>query len=213
MESMSRVLLVDDNPLFRLGLRELVKTMQPTMEVVEVDSFTAARALLRAGPDVALIMLDMQLPDCGGFMGLFKLRTEFPEIPVIIFSTSADSESVSRALASGAAGYISKSSSCDVISRALAATLSNKSWTPVPIFAGENQVNPIAALSPAQLRVLNGLKRGLRNKEIAFELGLSEKTIKAYLSMLYRKLGVSSRTQALILLQEVLVDSHPQPAP
>jgi DNA-binding NarL/FixJ family response regulator len=205
---MSRVLLVDDNPLFRLGLRELVKTVQPQMEVTEVETFTAARALLRAGSDVALIMLDMQLADCGGFIGLFKLRTEFPDIPVIIFSTSADSESVSRALASGAAGYISKSASCDVIARDLKTTLSEKSWSPVPIIAGENQVNHIAALSPAQLRVLNGLKRGLRNKEIAFELGLTEKTIKAYLSTLYRKLGVNSRTQALILLQEVLADSH-----
>ena len=208
---MSRVFIVDHNPLFRLGLRELVRTVQPQMEVMEADTFSAARELLRADKDIALIMLDIRLADSGGFMGLFKLRVEFPHIPVIVFSTSTDSESVSRALAAGAAGYVSKSASCDVIARTLKNALSEKSWSHLPIVAGENQVNPVAALSPAQLRVLNGLKRGLRNKEIAFELGLTEKTIKAYLSALYRKLGVSSRIQALILLQEVVTDPQGTP--
>ena len=209
---MNRVLLVDDKPVFRLGLREMVKSMQPKLGIAEVETFAAARALLRSDPDVVLVMLDIQLPDCGGFMGLFKLRTEFPKIPVVVFSASADSESVSRALAFGAAGYISKSASCEVMSRALRSTL-EKSWAPVPIVAGENQVNPIAAVSPAQMRVLNGLKRGLRNRDIALELGLTEKTVKAYLSLLYRKLGVRSRTQALIMLQEVLIDAHVKPTP
>jgi len=211
MKKVNRVLLVDDKPVFRLGLRELVKNTQPNLVIVEMETFAAARALLRSNPDVVLIMLDIQLPDCGGFMGLFKLRTEFPKIPVVVFSASADSESVSRALTCGAAGYISKSASCEVMSRALRATLSEKSWEPVSIAAGENQVNPIAAVPPAQLRVLSGLKRGLRNRDIALELGLTEKTVKAYLSLLYRKLGVSSRTQALIMLQEVLVDTHVKP--
>jgi DNA-binding NarL/FixJ family response regulator len=203
---MGRLLLVDDNQLYRLGIRELVRTVRPELEVLETNRYASARSLLREWPDIAVIMMDIKVPDCGGFVGLFQLRTEYPRIPIIIFSTSADPESVSRALAFGAAGYISKSAPCDVIERTLKATLSEKEWTPAPIIAGENQINPIAALSPAQLRVLRGLKRGLRNKEIAFELGLAEKTVKAYMSVLYRKLGVNSRTQALLLLQEVPLD-------
>lgn len=205
---MSQVLLIDANPLFRLGLRELIRAEHPNLNVVDAESFANARALLRAKNDFVVVILDIKIPDSGGFVGLFQLRTEFPGLPVIVLSNSVDTDSVSRAVSFGAAGYISKSASCDVISRLLRSCLAEKNWTPVQIIAEENQVNPIAALSPAQMRVLNGLKRGLPNKQIAFELGLTEKTVKAYLSMLYRKLGVSSRTQAVILLQELMVEPH-----
>jgi DNA-binding NarL/FixJ family response regulator len=203
---MNRVLLVDENPLFRLGLCELLKAAQSTLSIIEAETFANARVFLRETPDIALVILDIKLRDCGGFVGLFQLRSEFPQIPVIILSTNADPESISRAVAFGAAGYISKSAPCEAIMQTVKATLSGRSWTPHPIAAGAGQINPIASLSPAQLRVLRGLKRGLRNKQIAFELGLTEKTVKAYMSTLYRKLGVNSRTQALILLQEVLSD-------
>jgi DNA-binding NarL/FixJ family response regulator len=205
---MIQILIVDANPVFRLGLHQLIKTAQPDLDVLETDSFATARTLLRTTPDIALVMLDIKVHDCGGFVGLFQLRNEFPKIPIIVVSTSVDTESVSRAVASGAAGYISKSAPCEVIERTLKSSLS-KDWSQVPIIASEQQVNPIAALSPAQLRVLRGLKRGLRNKQIAFELGLTERTVKAYMSLLYRKLGVSSRTQALLLVQEVWLESAP----
>jgi DNA-binding NarL/FixJ family response regulator len=202
-QAMSHILIVDDNPIFRLGLRELVKAARPDLAVVEDETFSGARSHLKGESNFVLIMIDMKVRDFGGFVGLFQLRTEFPNVPVIVFSTSTYSESVSRAVAFGAAGYISKSAPCDQIARTLKASLSGKDFGTVPIIANENQINPIAALSPAQLRVLKGLKKGLRNKEIAFELGLTEKTVKAYMSTLYRKLGVSTRTQALLLLQEV----------
>ncbi|HMH63948.1 MAG TPA: response regulator transcription factor [Rhizomicrobium sp.] len=202
----SQALLVDDNPLFRLGLRELIKAAQPKLAISEVETFAGARALLRESRDVALILLDIKVPDCGGFVGLFQLRKEFPQIPIIVLSTSGNAETVSRAVAFGAAGFILKSAPCDAISHTLKNTLSGESWTPVPIVASTDQGNPIASLSPALLRVLGGLKRGLRNKQIAFEMNVSEKTVKAYMSTIYRKLGVNNRMQALILLQEVLVE-------
>jgi DNA-binding NarL/FixJ family response regulator len=205
---MNRVLLIDENALFRLGLSELVKAAQSTFTVAEAETFAHARMLLRESRDIALIMLDIKVPDCGGFVGLFQLRCEFPEIPVIVLSSSADAELVSRAVSFGAAGYISKSAPRDAIAQTLKRTLSGEAWTPAPIIAGAEQGNPIATLSPALLRVLSGLKRGLRNKQIAFELGLAERTVKAYTNTLYRKLGVNSRTQALIMLQEVVSDSR-----
>ena len=202
---MSHVLLVDDNPLFRLGLREVIKSAQPELSVIECETLLGARAILREKQNVALVILEIKVHDCGGFFGLFELRREFPSIPVVICSSSVDSESVSRAVAFGAAGYISKSAPCDVIARMLKTSLVGN-WTTGPIIANENQVNPIAALTPAQVRVLKGLKRGLDNKHIASELGLSEKTIKAYMSVLYRKLGLASRADAIILLQKVALD-------
>ena len=202
---MSQVLLVDDNPLFRLGLREVIKSAQPDLSVMESETLLGARTALRENTGVALVILDIKVPDCGGFVGLFELRREFPNVPVVVCSANVDSESVSRAVAFGAAGYISKSAPCEAIARMLKTSLVG-TWTTGPIIANENQVNPIAALTPAQLRVLKGLKRGLRNKQIAFELGLSEKTVKAYMSVLYRKLGVGSRAEALVLLQKVLLE-------
>ena len=202
---MSQVLLVDDNPIFRLGLREVIKSAQPEFSVVESESLLGARAVLRESADVALVILDIRVHDCGGFVGLFELRREFPSVPVVVCSANVDSEFVSRAVAFGAAGYISKSAPCDVIARMLKTSLVGD-WATGPIIAIENQVNPIAALTPAQVRVLKGLKRGLDNKQIASEQGLSEKTVKAYMSVLYRKLGLASRADAILLLQKVPLD-------
>ncbi len=158
-------------------------------------------------------MLDIKVPDCGGFVGLFQLRSEFPQIPVITLSDNAGADLVSRAVAFGAAGFILKSAPCDAIAQTLKTTLCGKTWGPMAIAGKAAQNDPVASLSPALLRVLMGLKRGMRNKEIAFELGLSEKTIKAYLSVLYRKLGVGSRTQALLMLQDVPLESYEKSSP
>jgi len=198
--AMTQMLLVDDNPLIRLGLRQLIKAARPKLNVLETGSYSEARAILRSPEKIALVMMDISISDGSGFVGLFQLSSEFPNVPIIVISTCLDADSVGRAVACGAAGYISKSAPCDVIERTLKSGLA-RDWVQVPIVATARQTNPIAALSPAQLRVLNGLRRGLRNKQIAFELGLTERTVKAYVSTLYKKLGVSSRTQALNLVQ------------
>jgi DNA-binding NarL/FixJ family response regulator len=198
------VLLIDSNPLFRLALRELIKSAHPGLTVSEVETFADGRGLLRENSDVALALLDMKVPDCGGFVGLFQLRTEFPKVPVVLLSTHGNAEAASRAVAFGAAGFILKSASCDAITQSLKTMLSGKPWTPAPILAAAE--NPMASLSPALLRVLSGLKQGLSNKQIAAEMGISDKTVKVYMSTLYRKLGVNSRAQALFLLRQVLVE-------
>jgi len=202
---MNEILVIDDNPLFRLGLREVIKQVRPDVMTIEKDNFSDARAHLKDSGQVVLIMVDIKVRDFGGFVGLFQLRSEYPRVPVIVFSTSTDADSVSRSLAFGAAGYISKSAPCDVLARTLKSSLSDRDFGSVPIITHENQLSPLAALSPAQMRVLKSLKKGLGNRQIAFELGLSEKTVKAYMSTLYRKLGVGSRSQALSLVQEILL--------
>jgi DNA-binding NarL/FixJ family response regulator len=161
-------------------------------------------------PGIALVIMDMKLRDCGGFVGLFEMRSEFPEVPIIVLSTNADPEPANRTMAFGAAGYISKSAPCEAIVQTVKTILSGRPWAHGSVAARAGQVNPIATLSRTQLRVLAGLKRGLRNKQIAFEMGVTEKTVKSYMSTLYRKLGVNSRTQALILLQEVLSNTQLQ---
>jgi DNA-binding NarL/FixJ family response regulator len=205
---MSQVLLIDACEIFRLGLREVVRAVEPEWTISEADSFNKAHEFLCERSDVALIILDIAVPDCGGLVGLFQLRNEFPDIPVIMQSNDPKSDQVNRAIAFGAAGIIQKSAPFDAITLTVKRALAGHTDpTPVVSCAGPS-ASPIESLSPALLRVLMGVTRGLRNKEIAFELGLSEKTIKAYLGILYRKLGVTSRTQAVILLQDLLVETE-----
>lgn len=208
--SARNLVLVQNNPLMRLALRELARRVAPELGFMEVDSFARAREVLAGGPEISLVLLDTTVPDCGGFVGLYHLRQQWPNIPVIVIAANADADSVSRAVAFGAAGYIERSASCEVIERALSSIVQRKTLSPLQVATKLGQPNPIAALTPAQLRVLLGVKRGLRNKQIAFELGLTERTVKVYLSGIYRKLGVGSRTQALILLQEFSIASELQ---
>ena len=205
---MNHVLLIDSNPVFRFGLRQLINDVRADLKISEAGSFTQARQILNSTTDFVLIILDLKVSDCGGFVGLSQLRNEFQEIPIILCLDSSDTETISRAVAFGADGYILKSSSCESVTRILQGLLAGRSLFPIPIAADRQQINPIASLSPAQLRVLKGLNKGLRNKEIAFELGLTETTVKTYMSTLYRKLGVSSRAQALVLLKQFNFESQ-----
>jgi DNA-binding NarL/FixJ family response regulator len=193
------VLLIDSNPLFRLALRELIKAAHPGLTICEVETFADGRRVLRESSNVVLVMLDMKVPDCGGFVGLFQLHKEFPQIPVVLLSTSGNAEAASRAVAFGAAGFILKSAPCDAITQTLKTMLSGKVWTSAPITASAEEANPMASLSPALLRVLAGLKQGLSNRQIAAQMGISDKTVKVYMSTLYRKLGVNNRAQASLL--------------
>jgi DNA-binding NarL/FixJ family response regulator len=204
---MSQTLLVDDHPLFRQALRSVLRAAKAQLTIAEAETLASARAILGTHADIDLILLDMQLPDCEGFEGLLNLRSEFPQIPVVMVSANLDEGVASRALAFGAAGYIPKSSNSSDIHRALKAALSGQFWSPLPITANTNSthIKLIKSLSPAQLRILMCLRRGLSNKQIAFEMNLTEGTVKGYVTVMYRKLGVSSRTQAVILAHEVLV--------
>lgn len=203
---LGRVLLVDDHPLFRRALRTVVQNVQPDLVIEEAETLEKARAVLARDADVLLILLDLNLPDCQGFNGLLNLESEFPQIPIAIVSSSSDPVTIRRAIAFGAAGFIPKSSNGPEIVDALRAILSGDVFAPV---AESDQPVPamvamIAQLSPAQLRMLIGLRRGLRNKEIAYEMGVTESTVKAYMTTMFRKLGVTSRTQAILAAQTLL---------
>jgi len=210
---MERVLLVDDHPLFRQALRTVIKGAKPQLAITEAGTLAGARTALGGPTNFALILLDMKMPDSEGFSGLLHLRGEFPAVPIAIISTTEDASVIGRAIALGAAGYIPKSSSRAQITQALDSILAGEIWSPVST-SGE-QVPPlvksIASLSPAQLRILMGLRRGMRNKEIAFEMNVSEVTVKCYMTTMFRKLGVSNRTQALIAAQNLLLETTPAP--
>jgi DNA-binding NarL/FixJ family response regulator len=130
---MSRILLIDENPLQRFGLSELLKRLRPACAIIEVETVTHARELLREHADIALIMLDIRVPDCGGFGGVFRLEAEFPGIPVVVMSANIGTAVENRAAAFGVAGFISKSAPLDAIAQTLRRALPLRLKRPLPL--------------------------------------------------------------------------------
>lgn len=199
---MDRIVVADDHPLFRAALRSAVDKAAPGAEVVECASLAEARAAMAAGP-VDLLLLDLKLSDSEGMAGLAAVRAEQPTVPVAVVSASEDAPVVRHALGLGAAGFIPKSSSLPQMVEAIAAILAGDSWAPDVPEADDDLAGRVASLTPSQLRILEGLKAGRLNKQIAFDLGVSEAAIKAHLTSVFRKLGVHNRTQAVILAKSL----------
>lgn len=199
---MDRIVVADDHPLFRAALRSAVDKAAPGAEVVECASLAEAKAAMVAGP-VDLLLLDLKLSDSEGMAGLAAVRAEQPTVPVAVVSASEDAPVVRHALGLGAAGFIPKSSSLPQMVEAIAAILAGDSWAPDVPETDDDLAGRVASLTPSQLRILEGLKAGRLNKQIAFDLGVSEATIKAHLTSVFRKLGVQNRTQAVILAKSL----------
>lgn len=200
---MTRLLLVDDHPLFRQALRGAISGLYPDIEIDDADTLKGARKKIAESVAVGLILLDLTMPDCNGVSGLVDLRTRYPELPVVVVSASEDTDTIRRSMAHGASGFIPKSASVQQISEALDAVFSGETWFPLrSTFASERDRSQI--LTPAQSRMLIALQRGLANKQIAYELGVSEAMVKAHMSALFRRLGVQNRTQALVAAQPLL---------
>ncbi|WP_299171387.1 response regulator transcription factor [uncultured Brevundimonas sp.] len=202
---MDRIVLADDHPLFRAALRSAVDKSAPGSEVEECASLAEARAaLVQAGAPVDLLLLDLKLSDSEGMAGLAAIRAEHPAVPVAVVSASEEPSVVRHALGLGAAGFIPKSTALPQMVEAITAILAGDGWAPeIPDVEDDDLPARVASLTPSQLRILEGLKAGRLNKQIAFDLGVSEATIKAHLTSVFRKLGVHNRTQAVILAKQM----------
>lgn len=190
-----KVILIDDHPLFRQALAATLgqiagaQTVIP-FETLQFETLRDAKAALSDAGEVALILLDLKLPDSTGIGGLLSLKAEYPAIPVAIVSASDDPETVQTTLACGAAGFISKAVGVDELSAAVETLLAGQSW-----FPGARENDAAAPLSETQTCILDGVHRGLMNKQIAFETSLSEATVKYHLTGLYKRFGVQTRAQ------------------
>ena len=200
-----RILIVDDHPLFREALKQAISGGVANASVSQAGSLDAARALLDKDDDYDLILLDLRMPGVQGLSGLIYMRAQYPNIPAVIITAADDHGLVQKALNLNASGFIPKTSGIETIIEAVNAVLKGEIWVP----AGYDQASAsdkelddiarrIATLTAQQIRVLMMLKEGLLNKQIAYELTVSEATIKAHVSAILQKLNVSSRTQAVI---------------
>jgi DNA-binding NarL/FixJ family response regulator len=209
-ESAVRVLIADDHPLMVGGLRQAVLAAAPGAEIAVAHDFDSMVAALDASPDTDLVLLDLAMPGVRGFSGLLFLRSARPSTPVIVVSGNEERAVVRHCLEFGAAGFIPKTNSLDTMRAAIAQVLEGGRWTPPdfdPNLAANGESSAmarrLASLTPQQIRVLMMLSQGLLNKQIAYELGVSEATVKAHVSAIFQKLGVESRTQAVILATKI----------
>ena len=194
-----RVLLVDDHPLFRHALAATVGQIGLDVCIEQCENIADLRARLAQNPMTALVLLDLNLPDSSGISGLLAVKAHYPDIPVAIISAKDDGETVQTAQACGAVGFISKAVGVEELSAAVLALLNGDTWFP---YTGLSD-SPVG-LTPTQARILDGVHRGLMNKQIAYENGLAEATIKYHLTGLFRKMGVVTRAQLLALARERL---------
>ena len=221
---MTRILIADDHPLFRLALTQAVREIVADAQVFEADSLDAARAQLAVQPDTDLVLLDLHMPGSHGLMGLAALRGEHPSVAVVMISAHDEAQTIRRALEFGAAGFIAKRSDMGELKRALAAVLACEDYVPPDLREAVEQARPaidddrlaakLATLTPQQFRVLALVAEGRLNKQIADALAIQERTVKAHVSAIFEKLGVRNRTQAGVLLRTLeLADPARAPVP
>ncbi len=216
-----KVLITDDHPLFRAALKQAVEKIAPDAEIIEVSSLAQTQEVLSRDTDIKLVLLDIHMSDSHGFSGLIMIRQEFPTLPVIVVSASEDLPIMQKSMQHGASGFIPKSSSLSVIGQAISSVFEGELWLPegaVEKFeeqtAEEHEIaQRLASLTPAQFRVLIGLTQGLLNKQIAYNMDISEATVKAHSTAIFRKLNVNTRTQAVIFAQSLELETEKVDAP
>jgi DNA-binding NarL/FixJ family response regulator len=204
-----RIVIADDHPLIRGALRSSVTALVGNVDILEAGSFEELAPAFTSGT-VDLVLLDLTMPGVQGFSGLLYLRALHPATPVIVVSGNEDRTIIRRCIELGASGYIPKSLDGAAMGLAIQTVLDGGNWTPddvdlsaAPDAETSDMVRRLASLTPQQVRVLMMLSTGLLNKQIAYELSVSEATVKAHVSAILQKLDVDSRTQAVIAASKI----------
>ncbi|MBU77522.1 response regulator transcription factor [Pseudoalteromonas sp. MEBiC 03607] len=211
---MSQFLIADDHPLFREALKGALSAKFADLEVFESENFETTLQVLNEQEDLDILLLDLHMPGNGDLYGLIRIREDYPSLPIAVVSGSEDINVVSKVMAYGAMGFIPKSSSSDDIAMAINHILEGDVWLPselkdkVSDVDGEDKeiAAQVASLTPQQYKVLQYLHEGLLNKQIAYELHISEATVKAHITAIFRKLGVYNRTQAVLIASKLQLE-------
>jgi DNA-binding NarL/FixJ family response regulator len=199
-----RFLIADDHPLFRGALQLIIDDHFKGAETIQCGNFDEVVTALQSDRTMDLILLDLTMPAVQGFSGLIYLRSQYPDLPVVVVSAREEPGVIRRCINFGASGFIPKSLEPAAMADALAQVLNGEIWYPEDTAADEENdelsdlAERMSSLTPQQMRVLMMLGQGLLNKQIAYELSVSEATVKAHVSAILQKLNVDSRTQAVI---------------
>lgn len=215
---MAKLIVADDHPLFRNALINAISSTFATKATIETDSFDSTCTALEQHPDTDLLLLDLHMPGNCGFLGLIQLRRNFPALPIVVISASEELDVIRRVMAFGASAYVPKSANPADISAALNAVMAGDLWVPAALkkqvleqHSNEAEEDldlaaKVAQLTHQQYKVLYYLTEGWLNKQIAYDLHISEATVKAHITAIFRKLGVTNRTQVVIQAQRLTLE-------
>ena len=204
-----KIIIADDHPLFRQALLSTLKPKFNDTLWLEAQTIEELDQHLSKNTDSDLVLLDLNIPGAHGFNTLIHVRNHFPQIPVVIVSAYEDQDTISKSMEYGAAGFVPKSTPVEDIYTAILTVLSGELWLP-PSFQNENRhdssnniAERVASLTQQQYRILMMFAQGMLNKQIAYDLNVSEATIKAHATAIFRKLDVRNRTQAVIAIGQL----------
>ncbi|MDJ0701366.1 MAG: response regulator transcription factor [Woeseiaceae bacterium] len=211
----STFIVADDHPLFREALIHAIGNCVADATIVEADSLDTLQAVVEANPDADLLFLDLNMPGVSGFSALAYIRSNHESLPTVIVSAMDDQAVIRRSIQHGASGFIPKSSPINVIEDGIKAVLDGEVWLPDGVDVEDDRLDSgeagiaaaVSTLTPHQFRVLMMLGEGLLNKQIAYQLGVSEATIKAHVTAILRKMNVNNRTQAVLAVQQLRINA------
>lgn len=204
-----KIIIADDHPLFRQALLGTLKNKLSQTQWLEAQTIAELEQQLQDNSESDLLLLDLNIPGAHGFSTLIHVRNHFPQIPVVVVSAHEEHSTISKAMEYGAAGFVPKSTPVDDIFTAIVTVLSGEIWLPKS-FQGTSEkgdatdiAERVASLTQQQYRILLMFAQGLLNKQIAYDLNVSEATIKAHATAIFRKLDVRNRTQAVIAIAQL----------
>ena len=202
-----KIIVADDHPLFRQALLETLKTRMPSSAWFQAETVEQLNEALLAQPDADLLLLDLNIPGAHGFNALIYARNHYPQIPVVVVSAYEDNETIAKAMEFGASGFVPKSTPVEEIFLAITTVLGGQLWTPqgfkAPAMEHSDIADRVASLTQQQHKILMMFAQGLQNKQIAYDLDVTEATIKAHATAIFKKLNVRNRTQAVIAISQL----------
>lgn len=204
-----KIIIADDHPLFRQALLGTLKNKLNHTLWLEAQTIAELEQLLQDNDNSDLLLLDLNIPGAHGFSTLIHVRNHFPQIPVVVVSAHEEHNTIGKAMEYGAAGFVPKSTPVEDIYTAIVTVLSGQIWLPksfqeLPKNGEDNDIaDRVASLTQQQYKILMMFAQGLLNKQIAYDLNVSEATIKAHATAIFRKLNVRNRTQAVIAIAQL----------
>ena len=219
MANKSTFIVADDHPLFREALIHAIGNCVADADIIEADSLDTLQAVVEANPEADLLLLDLNMPGVSGFSALAYIRSKHESLPTVIVSAMDDPAVIRRSIQHGASGFIPKSSPISMLEKGIRAVLDGEVWVPEGINLQDDRLDSeeaeiaaaLSSLTPHQFRVLMMLGEGLLNKQIAYQLGVSEATIKAHVTAILRKMHVNNRTQAVLAVERLRTSTLPVP--
>ena len=219
MTNKSTFIVADDHPLFREALIHAIGNCVEDADIIEADSLDTLQAVVESHAEADLLLLDLNMPGVSGFSALAYIRSKHESLPTVIVSAMDDPAVIRRSIQHGASGFIPKSSPISTLEKGIRAVLDGEVWIPEGINLQDDRLDSeeaeiaaaLSSLTPHQFRVLMMLGEGLLNKQIAYQLGVSEATIKAHVTAVLRKMHVNNRTQAVLAVERLRTSTLPVP--